>query len=148
MLVGALDDEIHVGLGWGDVVFFDVDALVGDGLDGGFAFAHGVDGDGDSFVDAGVFVAFGAAVDFGVEGLDLGFGEVEEGAGDVFAGVVDDVADAALPVGAEDGEAEAIVVEDGGFSGFEVGGAEVVMPAPFGNGAGVEIRSVSEIPHS
>ena len=79
------------------------------------------------------------AIDLGVEGFELDFGDVEERTGDVFAGIVNDVANPALPVRAEDRKTEAVVIQDRRLASFHVGAAVAVVAAPFGDRFGVEI---------
>ena len=73
-----------------------------------------------SIVD-GIGLAIQTPIDLGVEHFDLGVGQIEERAGDIFARVIDDVADPALPVFAEDRKAHAIVVQHRGPARLEVG---------------------------
>lgn len=134
--------------GRGNVVTLNADALIRYGFDC-LAFAERGDFDLQSAIDADVFPGgVKLANDFLIQNGEIVLGKIEDGSHDVFAGIVDYVAYAAAPIFGEDREAQSVVVEDCGFSGFEVRRFVPEVAGPVRHGAGIEVGTVRKIPHA
>ena len=88
-----------------------------------------------------------ASFHFLIQNFQLGVGEIEERAGDVLAGVIDNVRDSPAPIFAENGKTEAVVIQNGWLARLHGRRAMPEVACPLRHRPRIEIRSICEIPH-